>query len=217
MMDSVISLLKEEYINDFNAWQIYQSLRLHFQKSSYNVEKYGFYNETYSWNKYLKASQYEVHLFDRLAKHYQTNVNYITAIAANFFYLQPKGTWEIPPVIELQDAYIKLKQYIMSPQYYIKQDLTILQENYNIGVLQIVNGEVPEIYSLAHNGIISYESLVLIDFSTGNSKYVCSQLKDSLIWNAYKSKYVKYKPFVCTSITPELKDYIKTQLQQLTV
>lgn len=216
MINSVITKLNEEYINDFSAWRIYNSLRLHFQTSSYNIEKYGFNNEKYGWEQYQTASDYEVRLFDKLAKHYQVNTNYIMSLAANFFYLQPKGTWEIPSTDELQYAYIKLKQFKMSPKYFLNEDLTYLKENANINILKVINNSVPDIYNLAHNGLISYESLVLIDFSTGISKYVSNQLKDSLMWSTYKTKYFKYMPFICTDISKEMVTYIQTQLKQLT-
>lgn len=215
MLKSIFSSISEQYINDFDAWQIFNCLRLHFQTSAYSVVKYGFTNEKYGWNAYLNASNYEVKLFDKLAKHYQTNINLITALSANFFYLQPKGTWEINSIDELNDAYIKLKTFNMSPKYYLDNDLTYLKDNANICILKLVNNNVPEIYNMAHLGTISYESLVLIDFSTGITKYVSSQIKDSLIWTTYRYRYLKYQPFVCTMIERNLVSYIQNQLKHL--
>ncbi len=215
MIKSIITKINEEYINDYSAWRIYNILRLHFQTTSYSVEKYGFSNEKYNWNLYKNASEYEVRLFDKLSKYYQVNTNYVISLAANFFYLQPKGTWEISSTDELQYAYIKLKQFRMSPKYYLDEDLTYLKNNANISILKIKDNSIPEIFNLAHNGLISYESLVLIDFSTGISKYVSNHMKDSLMWNAYKEKYFKYMPFVCTEISNDMVTYIQTQLKQL--
>lgn len=215
MLKTIFSNLEEKYINDFEAWQIYNCLRLHFQTTNYSIVKYGFTNEKYGWNAYLGASDYEVKLFDKLAKYYQTNINLIYALSANFFYLQPKGTWEITTIDELTNAYIKLKQFNMSPKYYLDNDLTYLINNVNISVLKVVNNNVPEIYTLAHNGLISYESLVLLDFSTGITKYVSNKLKDSIMWSTYKYRYMKYQPFVCTMINKDLVNYIQNQLRQL--
>ena len=62
---SVINFSEKKYINDFDAWKIYHTTRLHFNTVTYSVEKYGFNNKNYDWEAYQKASNWEVRFFDK--------------------------------------------------------------------------------------------------------------------------------------------------------
>ena len=60
-----------KYINDFDTWKLYQSVRLHYMTDSYRLEKYNFSSKkTYNWDKYQTVSTWEVKLFDKWAKSY---------------------------------------------------------------------------------------------------------------------------------------------------
>ena len=61
---------------------------------------------------------------------------------------------------------------------------------------------IPKIYHLAHKGIISYETLAMIDISISLTKYTCTKL-NTLTWDAYKEWYLKYRPFVCLEMDKE--------------
>lgn len=214
---SVINFSEKKYINDFDAWKIYHTTRLHFNTVTYSVEKYGFNNKNYDWEAYQKASNWEVRFFDKWAKQFTYNTDMEIAIGAFFFYYKPSAEWFADPLgVEVTDSYNKLKQCLYSPKYFLDQDLTYLTENYTIDVLKIVKGNIPKIYHLAHKGEISYESLAIIDLAISLTKYVSTQI-NSLTWKAYKDTYIKYRPFVATSIDEEFTAYIKTQLLTMKV
>lgn len=206
-----------KYINDFDTWKLYQSVRLHFMTDSYRLEKYNFSSKkAYNWEKYQKVSMWEVKLFDKWAKHFLTDNNVKMALGAHFFYNKPAGSWECAPDHEdVQEAYSKLKSFLYSPKYFLENDLTKLNESYTISILKATNdkGEVaiPKIYHLAHKGIISYETLAMIDISISLTKYTCTKL-NTLTWDAYKDWYLKYRPFVCLEMDKEYTDYIREKL-----
>lgn len=213
----VYPCVQEKYVNDFDTWKLYQSVRLHYMTDSYRLEKYNFSSKkAYNWEKYLKVSKWEVKLFDRWAKEFMTDYNAKLALGSHFFYNKPSGTWESAPDGEdVQTAFKKLKSFLSSPNYYLENDLTKLYESYTIDILKAVNdkGEVaiPKIYHLAHKGIISYETLSVIDISTSLTKYTCTKL-NTLTWDAYKDWYLKYRPFVCTTVDKDCVDYIREKL-----
>lgn len=206
-----------KYINDFDTWQLYHAVNLHYNTETYSVEKYHFSaKKVYNWERYQKASQWEVRLFDKWAKSFMTDNNIKMALGAHFFYNKPSGEWNSYPDNEdVQLAYQKLKSFLSSPKYFLEQDLTKLNESYTIDILKASSDKsevsIPKIYHLAHKGIISYETLAMIDISTSLTKYTCTKI-NSLSWNAYKSWYLKYRPFVCTEMTKDLSDYIKEKL-----
>lgn len=213
---SVSYPLDKSYINDFDAWKIYHSVRLHFNTINYNIEKYGFNNtKTYNWEKYETVSNWEVNFANKWAKQFVYAGDMQLAVAAHFFYNKPVGEWNTDPYSEsIQDVYNKLKQYVCSPKYFFDQDLLFLKEKYKINILKVENNNIPKIYHLAHKGDISYETLALIDCAISLTKYVDTKLH-TLTWKAYRDTYIKYRSFVVTEMDLESIKYIKGQLLTL--
>lgn len=205
-----------KYINDFDTWKLYHAIRLHYNTDSYSVTKYSFsVKKIYNWDKYMKASDWEVRLFNKWAKEYMTDFNVKVAMGAFFFYHRPVGEWQAyPDSDEVKDSYNRLKSFLYSPKYFIDQDLTYLNENYTMDVLKITNGNIPKLYQLAHKGEISYETLATIDQTIALTKYVSTKI-DTLTWKSYKDWYVRYQPFVCTEVSKDLSEYIKKKLLEL--
>lgn len=213
---SVSYPLDKSYINDFDAWKIYHSIRLHFNTISYDVEKYGFNNtKTYNWEKYKTVSTWEVNFANKWAKQFVYASDMQLAVGAHFFYNKPVGEWNTDPYGEdVLAVYTKLKQYVCSPKYFFDQDLLILKEKFKINILKVENNNIPKIYHLAHKGDISYETLSLIDRAISLTKYVDTKLQ-TLTWKAYRDTFIKYRPFVVTEMDEEYSKYIKEQLLTL--
>lgn len=205
-----------KYVNDFDTWMLYHAVRLHYNTDSYNVVKYNFSaKKIYNWEKYKKASDWEVRLFNKWAKEYTNDLNVKIALASFFFYHKPVGEWEAyPDSDEVKSSYNKLKSFLYSPKFYIDQDLTYLKENYTIDVLKVIDGNIPKIFQLAHKGEISYETLATVDKTIALTKYVSTKI-DSLTWKAYKDWYVRYQPFVCTEVSKDFSEYIKNNLREI--
>lgn len=216
MYESLIYPIPEEkYINDYDAYVLYNSVRLHYTTKSYSLLRYGFTaNKSYNGENYQKIHKWEVNVYNQWAKKFMTENNMKIALGAFFFYHTPKSLHESYPGNDtVIKSYQKLKSYNMSMKYFLTQDLTMLQDKYTIDVFKVKNN-IPEIYNLAIKGVISYESLAIIDASINLSKYTSTKL-DTLSWNTFKDKYQKYVPFVVTHLDTEFKEYVKCEILKI--
>jgi hypothetical protein len=206
---------EEKYINDYDAYLLYNAVRLHYTTKSYSLLRYGFTaNKSFNGEKYQTIHTWEVNAYNQWAKTFKTENNTKMALGAFFFYNTPKSLHDgYPSSDKVMEAYRKLKSFSMSMKHFLTEDLTTLQNNYTIDVFK-VNQNIPELYNLAIKGVISYESLILIDFTTNLGKYTSTKI-DTLSWNAFKYKYQKYIPFVITHLDNEFKTYIKQEILKI--
>jgi hypothetical protein len=211
----VYPIPEERYINDYDAYILYNAVRLHYTTKTYSLLRYGFTaNKSYNGENYQKISQWEVNVYNQWAKKFTTENNMKMALGAFFFYRQPKSLHEAYPGNDsVMDSYRKLKAYSMSMKHFLTEDLTTLQNKYTMDIFKTYNN-IPDIYNLAIKGVISYESLAIIDSSISLSKYTSTKL-DSLSWNTFKYKYQKYIPFVVTHIDSEFKEYVKSEILKI--
>lgn len=214
MIKSAIFPIEEKYINDFEAFQLYQSMRLHFQTSSYNAIKYNYKSPCSTWQQYETVSKTEVNMYQKWASKYMTRQNLLIALAAHFHYNNPRHTLEYSPTDKrVKEAYVKLKQFLYSPKYFITKDLTYIKQNATIDIIR-TTGNIPKIYPMSVKGLISEESLIAIDISLNLTKYISTKMK-SIMWDTFKQQHLKYCPFVCETLDDELIFDIKETIKNL--
>lgn len=213
-LTSPIYPIDEVYVNDYDVYILYNSIRLHFQTKNYDAIFYN-YKSNFTYETYKKVSMNEVNMYAKWAHHYQTKQNLLIALVAHFYYNRPSYAAESYPDSErVKDSYNNLKQFLQSPKHFVTKDLTYIKENCTIDIIRTANKNIPKIYPLAMKGLIRLESLIVIDVSIKLTKYIDTKI-DSLSWKSFKSDYSKYSKFICSSVDAELVDIIKTTIKSL--
>lgn len=215
LITSSIYPIEHKLVTDFEIYILYNSLRLHFNQPSYDATKYHFQNKKYNWDTYQKVPMSEVNIYGKMAKDLQTKENVMIALTAHFYYNRPKYVHQCHHDLpEFKKAYQNLKMFLSSPQYFITKDLTIIEECVTIDAIKPKNNSIPKIFHIAQKGIISIESLVVIDHVIGITKYADKHIK-SLSWNAYKEGYLKYSTLICNTVELSLTNQIKQTFLKL--
>lgn len=211
LIKSPIFPLEEIKINDYDAYKIYNNIRLHFNTKKYNAVKYHFNNKNYTGEQYKKIPMSEVAVYGKLAKEFQYKQNLMIALTAHFYYNRPEYLAQsYPDSDEIKSAYLTLKKFFIDPKKVIEDDLTIIKNNVKIDAFKAINNTIPKIYHLAVKGLISTESLIVLDSIINLTKYTDSKI-NSMYWDTYKERYEKYKLLICTTIDNDYKQFIKNE------
>lgn len=186
----MLNYLKEYRTTGFDAYRFYMALKLHFN-GSYDAIKYHFKTSA------AKGDTYEAHkqkfFFDRAARNYTTHYTLVEFYVANLI----QGNDWIGSMTE--DSYLRKKAYLDSYEYNLRSEIKALEEyekDFNT-LLSSYEGLPPKIFDCVDNGLISIETIAVInnltDFCYNAERIVSDPLK---IFESKVTQVRKYQPFL---------------------
>lgn len=175
-------------MNDFEAFQLYISVKNHFNVVSYDYFKYNGKNR-------LKVSSFDKRkdkiFFLKLAKH----PDLLNFLVANFSSNPKMWIKELAYSDQAEKRYKDWMKYQQSLSYNFKQDLSKLDISFDKNFI-VSNNEHPILLKLYLGNEISLETLcILVDISSV-LKYWDKSLNYDPLWNSIKQKIEKYVPFI---------------------
>lgn len=175
----------------FEAYKVYNALKLHFESDSYDAIKYNFKTSVKPTSFFKRKDKY---FFAKIAKnHGQHLVDYYVANFVN-------GTSYIGDMVnESGDSnYTEHKRIKESIHRVFSIDINRLcEEDMDFDLLlQSIDGQHPLIIKLWMQEQISIETIVILNSMLGFIPRESKKILDTVIWPDQKRLIEKYAPFV---------------------
>ena len=191
----------------FAAFALYNALKTHFTSSSYDYFKY--HGKTnVSKDTFMKRK--DKYQFYKLSRKYSL-VELKDFFVANFIY--GSSTW----VGEMtgpdgEDVYKKWQKINQSLSYVFQSDIEkLISESDPEKMLKVGGGQHPILLNKVMSGIISVETVTILNSILGFFPMWDKKINDDLLWPNWKLKFIKYEPFITydrTKFTKILKQSI---------
>ena len=195
----------------FEAYALYQSIKLHFTSDSYNFFRY---NGKTNVSKDNFSNRKDKYSFYKLSRKYSIDdLKYF--FIANFLVKDVNWIGDIANE-EGEENYKKWQKRNQSLTYSFEQDIIHLFNSTQSpnDMLMVENGQYPILLKEVMHSSIAVETLVILNDIMNFFPMWDKKIDDTIIWPAMRKKFVKYKPFInydkskCTAILKEcLKEY----------
>ena len=176
-------------IEPFDAYKLYNALKLHFESDTYDAIKYNF-QTTINHNSFFKRR--DKYYFAKLAKTYDNNLKhfYISQFINDVKYvgemLEPKA----------KRNYVNYKKTHEALSHMFQKDINTLSNNDFDTLLESKNNQVPRVIQKWMEEDITLETLVILNSLTGFVKKEGKNIAETIIWPDISRKILKYSPFV---------------------
>ena len=172
----------------FEAYKEYLAIKNHFNRPDYD---YFTYNGKSNSNLDTFNKRKDKLFFMKLAKHSDVK----NFLIANFAINQKSWIKDISYSEDCERNYKEWLKKQQSLQYYFKQDLSKLSENFNDNFL-VKSNEHPVLLKKYLGKEICLETLCILLKITGAKKHWDNKMSYDLIWNDLSVKVEKYTPFI---------------------
>ena len=177
------------FMEPFDAYRFYQSMKLHFESDSYDAIKYNYKTSAKPQSFWKRRDKY---FFAKVGKKFDNVSDLIQYYAAHFI---ADKSW-IGEMVEDEEIYKEWLKRNQSLGYMLEQDLYKVAEEGNFDqILDTSNGH-PPIVTAYVRGDINIESVVIIDQLTNFMNDADKQITETIVWPELSRKIRKYKPFV---------------------
>ena len=182
-------------ISGYEAFGLYQSLKLHFTTDSYDYFKYnGKTNVTVTAFENRKDKYH----FYKLSRKYTNKEDLINFIVANL--IEDEKSWVGALLQEEADMNFRKRQkVIQSLSYTFENDCKLIFEDCILNpneVLRVVDGEYPILLKKALRKEIHVETLCLLAQILGFLPMWNKKITDTIRWPEYQKKLTKYAHFL---------------------
>lgn len=183
-------------MNGYEAFKIYQAVRLHFT-GSYDYFKYG--GKTKATQEGFERRK-DKYLFHKVARLYNDDEMHLF-FAVNFTKRDSK-TW-INGLLgeEASEVYDQWKAWQMERVINFTNDLKTISEYIEknntsfVNIIRCKDGQFPDLLTLQMQGEISLDSLVILNYYMKLMEAWNEKIDDDFIWTEYYKKAQKYTPF----------------------
>jgi hypothetical protein len=181
-------------ITGYEAFGIYQALKLHFTQESYDYFKYnGKTNITLSSFENRKDKWH----FTKLSKKFSNKDDLVMFLVSNF--LNDSNAW-IGSLLqeEADDSYKKRLKIIQSLSYTFENDCKVLFEDIKDGnsLLIVQNGDHPILLKKTLQKAIEIETFCILAKILGFLPMWKKKISDTIIWPDFYLKMTKYTCFL---------------------
>lgn len=173
------------------AYDIYRSVRLHFESEKYDAIKYNF-----RVGGNMRAKPHEIHMFERLARKFPIRQ---TLIDFNVAYHVGYGKFYVVDLFRphAQDCYLEWQKRRDSFMYQFKSSVATLSERYSLDeLLSCGPDEMPQILKSWTREEISIEAVTIVDTLTNFMADHDRKTEDKIFWPEFYLKIRKYRPFL---------------------
>ena len=174
----------------FDAYSMYNALKLHFEQDSYDAVKYNFKSNVSPKSFFARKDKY---FFAKLAKTYDDKL--LQYYIANF----KNGISYVGDMLN-EGGETNFKQHMKvreSIHREFQKDInSLIDMDIQFDDLFITKQTHPLIVKLLMREEISLETVVILDSILGFMKREGSKITETIIWPDISRKIMKYKPFV---------------------
>ena len=179
----------QKRVDDYEAYETYMALKLHFKEGSYNYFKYHGKVGSTSIAKFNKHKQrYQFH---KLSK----KKDPIGFLVANFVTHGDIWLGTMLEQDEYQQTYLNWKGKQASIVHLFGEEVSLLAGHFKKSISIKGNGH-PLLLRMIMREDISFETAIIIDSLTNCFSYWDDKMKDDIIWNEVKRELLTYKPFI---------------------
>jgi hypothetical protein len=177
-------------MNGYEAYQIFQAVRLHFTSDSFDYFKYNGKTRTSLQSFETKKDKYSYHKLARMCS--DSEMPYYVMNG----FLNKEKVWIRDIILdEMKERYVEWTKRQQSRMYFFKEDLCKL-ENHDFGhIIRSFEGQNPELLNLVYQNEISSDTLIILDLMLNLLDSWSKKINDDFIWKNFERKMKKYKPF----------------------
>tara|TARA_Y100000033_G_scaffold37819_1_gene36927 strand:- start:171 stop:779 length:609 start_codon:yes stop_codon:yes gene_type:complete len=194
-------------MNGFEAYQLYNSLRLHFS-TDYDATKYNFKSRVSPASFEMKKERY---FYEKFASMYRKKEDLINFYTANFI---EEDTW---PSEMTNQNYFDWRAKMDSISYNFNNDCKkILEEaiNQKLSFNDIFDGTL--LYDMLMSGIVAIETLVIFEMIL-KKRYPLKKISDPLgVYMQSRDKVYKYRKIIEYNNTVSLGKMAENAIKVLT-
>ena len=181
----------------FEAYKIYQSIKLHFDSDTYDAVKYNYKTSAKAQSFFKRKDKY---YFAKLAKKYSKKHELTEFLVANF----TQGTKWVGDLIDddAEKAFTQWQKRKQSLSYEFTKDLRYLRAwcDENGGsfdyILQVHDGQHPIVVAMLTRSEISLETVVILNKLTGFLDAADRKISEPILWPDIFKRLKKTEPFV---------------------
>jgi len=173
----------------YDAFRIYQSMKLHFESDTYDAIKYN-YKTSANPNSFWKRK--DKYFFAKVGKMFDHIEQIIEYYASHFV----AGNKWIGDMIQNESTYMQWLRKKESMSYLFEQDLLKLKEEFSgFDNLFIIN-QYPNLINKYLSGEISLETVVIINNLVGFMNKADKKITETIVWPEVSRKIRKYGAFL---------------------
>jgi hypothetical protein len=185
----------------FEAFRLYQSMKLHFTTDSYDAIKYNYKTSAKPQTFWKRRDKY---FFAKIGKQFDSGKDLINFYAANFV----ADKTYIADMIVDDTVYAQWNKKNQSLGYTFEQDLYKLAEESAFDALFECNdGQHPRIVTSWIRGDINIETIAILQQLTGFMSRADKHITETIVWPDVSRKIRKYTPFVHMDL-PKAKNIV---------
>jgi hypothetical protein len=178
----------------FAAYQLWNSLKLHFTSDSYDYFKYNGKTNVSKNTFMTNKSKYHFYKLSRKYSMEELKDFYV----ANF--IVGKGDWVGELTQDGDENYTKWQKRIQSLTYNFENDIIYLLDKYGIEreeIFRVDRGNYPKLLEEVIHGKVMWETLIILN---NNVNFVethwTPRIEDDIIWPTHHRLITKYTPFI---------------------
>lgn len=178
----------------YEAFGLYESLKLHFTKDSYDFFKY---NGKTNISVTAFENRKDKYHFYKLSRKFSNRDDLISFLVANF--VEKDGTWVGDLLLEDAEVNFQRRQKVLqSLSYEFIGDLSKLFDGVNDPneVIKVVDGDYPILLAYTLQKVTKIETLCMLNQILGFLPMWDKKITDTIRWPDYRRKIVKYTAFL---------------------
>ena len=177
----------------YEAFSIYNALKLHFSQQSYDYFKYNGKSRISIDSFENRKDKYH---FYKLSRKYKEE-EYINFLVANFIVNEKTWAGDLLKT-EAEVNYLRRMKYMQSMTYSFENDCNLVFEELDDPneVLRVEDGEYPVLLLMALRKEIQPETLVILNALLNFFPAWSKNVADTIRWPDYRMKMLKYTAFV---------------------
>lgn len=178
-------------MNGFEAFKIFQAVRLHFTTDSFDYFNYHGKTKASEESFELRKDKYSFHKLARMTT--EDELPYYLAVN---FQKGDSKMWVSPLITE--DASKLFKTWVKWQEARsdrLREDLCKLSDKNFRDLIVSKGGQFPELLNLVFQDELCYDSLVILDHFINLMEPWNKKIEDDFIWGDFYMKFKKYKPF----------------------
>ena len=178
----------------YEAFGLYESLKLHFSKDSYDFFKY---NGKSNISVTAFENRKDKYHFYKLSRKFSNREDLIAFLVANF--VERDITWVGDLLLEDAEVNFQRRQkVIQSLSYEFTGDLAKLFDGVNdpMEVLKVDDGDYPILLTYTLQKVTKIETLCILNSILGFLPMWDKKIADTIRWPNFRRKIVKYAAFL---------------------
>jgi len=177
----------------YEAFSLYNSLKLHFSQQTYDYFKYNGKSNISVTSFENRKDKYHFYKLSRKYNQY----DYINFLVGNFIVNEKTWAGDLLKA-ESEVNYLRRMKYLQSITYSFENDCKYIFDDLDDPneVLKCLDGEYPVLLLMTFRKEIQPETLVILNALLNFFPMWEQQIADTIRWPDYRLKMLKYTPFV---------------------